>query len=139
MTDVEFQRIVTYVKNTSGIDLSQKRVLIKGRLTNYLVQNGYNSYNEYMNEVESDITKKKAEELINILTTNHTYFMREFEHLDFLRKVVLPELKEKEKNRRDLHIWCGAYKMTNLQNDFSIVRRKDFFYRSITKSHRQQV
>lgn len=34
MTDVEFQRIVTYVKNTSGIDLSQKRVLIKGRLTN---------------------------------------------------------------------------------------------------------
>lgn len=38
---------------------------------------------------------------------------------------------------------CRAHilydKMTNLQNDFSIVRRKDFFYRSITKSHRQQV
>lgn len=126
MTDVEFQKIVTYVKNTSGIDLSQKRVLIKGRLTNYLVQNGYNSYNEYMNEVESDITKKKAEELINILTTNHTYFMREFEHLDFLRKVVLPELKEKEKNRRDLHIWCGASSTGEEPYTIAMVL-KDFF------------
>ena len=76
MTDVEFQRIVTYVKNTSGIDLSQKRVLIKGRLTNYLVQNGYNSYNEYMNEVESDITKKKAEELINFDNQPYIFYER---------------------------------------------------------------
>ena len=35
ITDSEFQRIVTYVKKNYGIDLSQKRVLVGGRLENY--------------------------------------------------------------------------------------------------------
>lgn len=126
MTEKEFQRIVNYVKLHSGIELAQKKVLITGRLTNYLLQNGYNSYDEYMDEVERDITHKKSQELINILTTNHTYFMREFEHLDFLRKVVLPELKEVEKNRRDLHIWCGASSTGEEPYTIAMVL-KDFF------------
>ena len=126
MTDREFQRIVTYVKKNSGIELSQKKVLITGRLTNYLLQNGYDSYDAYMDEVERDITHKMAEELINILTTNHTYFMREFEHLDFLRKVVLPELKEKEKRSKDLHIWCGASSTGEEPYTIAMVL-KDFF------------
>ena len=126
MTEHEFRRIVTYVKRNSGIDLEQKKVLITGRLTNYLLQNGYDSYDQLMNDVETDITRKKSEELINILTTNHTYFMREFEHLDFMRKVVLPELKEREKDSRDLHIWCGASSTGEEPYTMAMVI-KDFF------------
>ena len=48
ITDQEFYRIVRYVKERYGIDLHQKRVLINGRLENYLVRNGYNSYDEYI-------------------------------------------------------------------------------------------
>jgi len=126
VTEREFQRIVTYVKKHSGIELAQKKVLVTGRLTNYLLQNGYDSYDQFMNDVESDITHKKAEELINILTTNHTYFMREFEHLDFLRKAVLPELKEKESKKKDLHIWCGASSTGEEPYTIAMVL-KDFF------------
>lgn len=126
MTDSEFQRIVRYVKKHSGIELGQKRVLITGRLTNYLLQNGYESYDQFMNDVESDITGKKAEDLINILTTNHTYFMREFEHFDFLRKVVLPELKERESRSKDLHIWSGASSTGEEPYTMAMVL-KDFF------------
>ncbi|MDE7432917.1 MAG: protein-glutamate O-methyltransferase CheR, partial [Lachnospiraceae bacterium] len=46
--------------------------------------------------------------LVNFLTTNHTYFMREFQHFEYFKNVVLPWLKQKEKNRKDLRIWCGA-------------------------------
>lgn len=126
MTEREFQRIVTYVKKCSGIELGQKKVLITGRLSNYLLKNGYESYDSFMDDVESDVTNKKAEELINILTTNHTYFMREFEHLDFLKKVVLPELKEKESARRDLRIWCGASSTGEEPYTIAMVL-KDFF------------
>ena len=35
-------------------------------------------------------------------------FMREFEHFDYLRKVVLPYLKQKEAKKQDLCIWSGA-------------------------------
>ena len=76
ITDSEFQRIVGYVKQHYGIDLSQKRVLVGGRLENYLVRNGYANYNEYMAKGEKNPKGSEATDLVNILTTNHTYFMR---------------------------------------------------------------
>lgn len=108
ITDSEFIRIVTYVKKNYGIDLSQKRTLIVGRLDNYLLRNGYSGYNEYMTKVESNPAGEEARNLINVLTTNHTYFMRETVHFDYLRDVVLPQLKVKEAAKKDLRIWSAA-------------------------------
>ena len=79
ITEREFRRVVAYVKKTSGIDLSEKQVLINGRLENYLLRNGYSGYDEYMEKVEHNPGGEEARNLINALTTNHTYFMREFE------------------------------------------------------------
>lgn len=108
ITDSEFHRVVHYVKQTTGIDLSEKRVLINGRLENYILRNGYNGFDDYMAKVEHDPAGKEARNLINALTTNHTYFMREFEHMEFLRQEVLPKLKVKEAARKDLRIWSAA-------------------------------
>ena len=108
ITDSEFNRIVGYVKGNFGIDLSQKRVLIMGRLENYLLRNGFDSYNDYMTEVEKDPSGEEAKNLINVLTTNPTYFMRESEHFDYMRQIVLPQLRKKEAARKDLRIWSAA-------------------------------
>ena len=108
ITDREFIRIVNYVKYHYGIDLSQKRTLVAGRLENYLVRNGYSGYDEYMGKVESCPEGKEAKNLINVLTTNHTYFMRESIHFDYMKKVVLPQLKVKEAGEKDLRIWSAA-------------------------------
>lgn len=108
ISESEFTRVVAYVKGRYGIDLSQKKVLVMGRLDNYLLRNGYDSYDQYMETVESDPNGTEAVNLINVLTTNHTYFMRESMHFDFLRKVVLPKLRVSEKAHKDLRIWSGA-------------------------------
>jgi len=108
ITDNEFKRIVFYVKNNYGIDLSKKRTLIAGRLENYLLRNGYVSYDEYMTKVEENPGGDEAKNLINVLTTNHTYFMRESTHFDFMKQVVLPQLKKTEASGRDLRIWSAA-------------------------------
>ena len=50
----------------------------------------------------------EAKNLINVLTTNHTYFMRESIHFDYMRKMILPQLKVKEANTKDLRIWPAA-------------------------------
>ena len=55
ITDREFIRIVNYVKYHYGIDLSQKRTLVAGRLENYLVRNGYSGYDEYITENKSTL------------------------------------------------------------------------------------
>ena len=108
LTDRAFQRIVEYIRGNYGIELGQKRVIVEGRMKNYLSANGYASYEQYMDAVEADRTGKEAKSLVDMLTTNHTFFMREFEHFEYFQKVVLPQLKEKEKKKRDLHIWCAA-------------------------------
>lgn len=125
ITDSEFQRIVGYVHKHYGIDLSQKKVLVGGRLENYLARNGYANYNEFMEKVEKNPKGSESTDLVNILTTNHTYFMRESEHFDFLKNVALPWAKAKAKNTRDLRVWCGAsstgeepYTMAMIIKDF---------------------
>ena len=125
MTDAEFERIYTHIKSRYGIDLSRKREIIVGRLDNYLRLNGYASYTDFMDAVQEDYTGMLEKKLVDFLTTNHTFFMREFEHFDYLKEVILPELKIKEAASRDIRIWCGAsstgeepYMLAMLLSDF---------------------
>ncbi|MCI8287195.1 MAG: protein-glutamate O-methyltransferase CheR [Lachnospiraceae bacterium] len=104
----EFIRIASYMKQRYGIDLYQKKVIVNGRLENYIKRGGWQNFNEFMNAVENDKTGNQEKMLVNFLTTNYTYFMREFEHFDFFKSQVLPWLKQKEAARKDLRIWCGA-------------------------------
>lgn len=108
MTEEEFLRICRFLKSRYGIDMSRKKEIMQGKLENYIRIKGFGSYHEYMNSVETDYTGTLERELVDLMTTNHTFFMREFEHFDYLRKVVLPELKQKEDKTKDLCIWCGA-------------------------------
>lgn len=108
ITDEEFRRIVVFVKQRYGIDLSQKKIIVNGRLENYIKANNWADFNQFMDVVENDKTGMQEKMLVNFLTTNHTYFMREFEHFEYFRGVVLPWLKRKESNKKELRIWCGA-------------------------------
>lgn len=107
-TDKEFYRIVNYIKGRYGVNLIEKRNLIEGRLENYLAVNGYRSYDEFMDRVESDMSQKYSNELISMLTTNHTFFLREPEHFEFFKEVVLPEWSKKEEKKKELRIWSAA-------------------------------
>lgn len=126
MTDEEFLRIYRFIKGRYGVNMERKKEIVQGRLENYVHAKGFHSFSEYMNAVEMDFSGELERELVNILTTHHTFFMREFEHFDFLRQVVLPELKRKEGNRKDLCIWCGAAS-TGQEPYMLAMLLKDFF------------
>ena len=89
ISDEEFLRIVSFVKSRYGIDLHGKKAIINGRLENYLRRGGWGSFSAFMNDVEKDRSGDLEKTLMNYLTTNHTYFMREFGHFDFFKKEVL--------------------------------------------------
>ncbi len=108
LTDEEFNRIVSYVKRRYGIELSHKRILIQGRLENYLLRNGYRSYSEYMEKVEKFPNGEEAGNMINVLTTNHTFFMREFIHFEYMQKYALPWAKQVAADKKDIRIWSAA-------------------------------
>lgn len=108
ITDEEFLRVSSYMKDNYGIDLSQKRIIVNGRLQNHIKVGNCKTLTEYMDAMQKDKTGELEKMLVNQLTTNHTYFMREFEHFEFFKSVVLPWLRTKESARKDLRIWCGA-------------------------------
>ena len=108
MSQEEFLRVSIFLKNKYGIDMTRKKEIVSGRLENFLRTHSFGSYHEFMNALEADSTGSLEKELVNLLTTNHTYFMRESEHFDFLRKEVLPYLKKKEQDKKDLCIWYAA-------------------------------
>ncbi len=105
LTDDEFHYIVSLMKNFCGVNLIQKRPLVEGRLCNFVEKNGYSSYMDYFKFLEEN-----PDELINIinkLTTNHTYFMRENEHFAFYKDTVLPWI-ENVLHTKDLRVWSAA-------------------------------
>ena len=78
--DRDFQRLVTFVHQNYGIDLSKQRQLIVGRLSNTILSMGFSSFEEY---IENLLTNKMPEDLelmLNKRTTNYTFFMREGAH-----------------------------------------------------------
>jgi chemotaxis protein methyltransferase CheR len=107
ITDQDFKRLYELMENKYGINLKQKRVLIEGRLSNFIVQRGFQDFTGFLNMVFADRSGTEMINLLNKLTTNHTYFMREEEHYAYMKQVVLPYF-EKEKKDRRIYLWSAA-------------------------------
>lgn len=108
ITDSEFTKLADYIRQNYGINLKkEKKGLVMGRLNNVLFQNNIKSFSDYYDYILSDSTGDAVATLIDRITTNHTFFMREAEHFHYFRDKVLPYLKETVKNN-DLRIWCAG-------------------------------
>lgn len=105
--DEEFYAITSYIKDTYGVNLTKKKPLIEGRLSNYITDLGFNSYMEYFQHAKSDKTGDEMTMLLNKLTTNHTYFFRENEHFEFYKNIILPWV-DKELSSKDLRVWSAG-------------------------------
>ena len=108
ITDNEFNRLVSFMRERYGINLSHKRTLIEGRLGNMLFERGFKNYDEYLDCCMNDRSGKELDGLLIKLTTNHTYFMREPEHFTYLTSTVLPFIKQANAKSKTMHIWSAG-------------------------------
>lgn len=105
--DADFKRLVTFMQQKYGINLTQKRTLIEGRLSNTIQQRGFSDFKSFLNMIFADKSGTEMINLINKLTTNHTYFYREPEHYEFMATEALPYL-EKTKKDHKIMVWSAA-------------------------------
>lgn len=106
LTDNEFLDFVQYMHKNYGIDLSKKRILIEGRLSNLVEKKGMSNFGQYLESVKRN-NKEEITMLINKLTTNYTYFYREENHFKYLKEVILP-FEEKNNKSKILNIWSAG-------------------------------
>ncbi|MCI8599399.1 MAG: protein-glutamate O-methyltransferase CheR [Lachnospiraceae bacterium] len=107
ITDNDFHRLVNFVKSNYGIDLSKKKQLIMGRLSNTILSMGFESFKDYVDYLLKSKKPEDMELMLNKLTTNYTYFMREEAHFKFFTETILPYLESTKKNKV-LSIWSAG-------------------------------
>ncbi|MEO1816523.1 MAG: protein-glutamate O-methyltransferase CheR [Acetobacterium sp.] len=111
ITEKEFAMLTEYIHCEYGIELKkEKQLLLMGRLHKLLVELGFDSFTDYYHYLVSDTTGEASSVLIDKVSTNHTFFMREPEHFDYFKNTVLPYLKKKkeQENNHDIRLWCAA-------------------------------
>ncbi|HMX16616.1 MAG TPA: CheR family methyltransferase [Rhodocyclaceae bacterium] len=104
ISDAEFRLFRDLIFRIAGISMSDaKKVLLVGRLTKRLKHYGLGSFAEYHRLVTSGGEPEELQLMVDLLTTNETYFFREEKHFDFLRAVA-----GRFPAGRQLDVWSAA-------------------------------
>jgi chemotaxis protein methyltransferase CheR len=105
ISDQEFALFQRLIKTLAGIHLSDaKKQLVFGRLRNRVRQVGLNSFEAYYAYVVSKKHPEERQIVIDLLTTNETYFFREPRHFAVLRDEILPV----RSMARPFRVWSAA-------------------------------
>jgi chemotaxis protein methyltransferase CheR len=92
ITDAEFAQFQRLIYQIAGISLADsKKVLLVGRLGKRVKALGLASFGAYYQHVASGRDENERQTMVDLLTTNETYFFREEAHFDFLRQTILPQ------------------------------------------------
>lgn len=104
ITAKEFTLFSEFIYEYAGIDLSPaKQTMVGSRLSKRLNYYQLDNYRQYYDLVMSNNTPGELQMLVNILTTNETYFFREPKHFDYLTENVL-----KRWSGEKFRIWSAA-------------------------------
>jgi len=105
INDAEFKRFSSLLYDIAGIVLTDaKKVLLTGRLTKRLVALGFDNFTQYFKYVTDGAHADELQFMVDLLTTNETYFFREPQHFDYLKQIVPSALKQGQVYR----VWSAA-------------------------------
>ena len=96
----EFTTLQTLIFKEVGISLADsKKTMVQSRLHKRLVHYKLDSFAQYLRIVQITLTEKI--EMINLITTNETYFFREEAHFDFIKSLLGKDISF-------IRIWSAA-------------------------------
>jgi chemotaxis protein methyltransferase CheR len=108
ITEKEFAQLTGFIKSNYGIHLKdEKKSLVIGRLNNVLIQKNFKCFSDYYDYLVADKTGEAVTVLIDKITTNHTFFMREADHFYYFKNTVLSQLIRTTREK-DLRIWSAG-------------------------------
>ncbi|MGN0710927.1 MAG: CheR family methyltransferase [Anaerovoracaceae bacterium] len=125
ISEKDFVKLTDFIINNYGINLKAKKTLIEGRLSNYLTAEGYTSFEQYVDHILTVQNPNDIEIMLNKLTTNHTFFMREESHFNFFRDTILPYVESTNKNN-SISIWSAGCSSGEEPYTLSIVMMEYF-------------
>lgn len=105
LADAGYERIRIWLRESCGIHYTdKKKELLAQRLARVIDQFGLATLDELASCIEIGQREDIQLAVMHAASTNHTFFFRETQVLDFFSKTVLPSLA----HRSDLRIWSAA-------------------------------
>ncbi|HNH24869.1 MAG TPA: CheR family methyltransferase, partial [Accumulibacter sp.] len=105
ITDQEFMLFKRLIYKIAGIDLADsKKVLLVGRLQRRLREHQFTTFTQYYRLVTGNQNARELQTMVDLLTTNETYFFREPRHFDYLRQEILARRVRGDRFR----VWSAA-------------------------------
>ena len=105
ITDAEFARFQRLIHEIAGISLADsKKGLLVGRLGKRLRALRLKTFGQYHELVAGPENAQERQTMVDLLTTNETYFFREQAHFDYLRNTIVPQ----HPPRQPLEVWSAA-------------------------------
>lgn len=107
--EYEFIRKLVYERSRINLG-SNKKELVMGRLSKRLRKLELPSYKAYCRFLNSPAGEDELVDLIDSISTNHTCFLREIEHFNYLADHVLPELCGENglTRKKPFRVWSAA-------------------------------
>jgi chemotaxis protein methyltransferase CheR len=105
ISDQEFALFQKLIYEIAGIALTDaKRVLLVGRLSRRLKAYDFDTFSQYYRFLTGPEQGGELQTMVDLLTTNETYFFREPQHFEFLAQQILPQLRGSGR----LRVWSAA-------------------------------
>jgi chemotaxis protein methyltransferase CheR len=110
LAEADIEYIRQFVRQGSAIVLDNKEYLIETRLETLAASEGLAGLANLMRALrdEQDEPRTLHRKVVDALTTNETLFFRDVHPFEALRKMIIPELLERNRITRSLRIWSAA-------------------------------
>lgn len=103
-----YKYLQDYVYEASGIVLAEdKHYLLDARLLGIAHEEGAKTLNDLCSLLKAHDPRLR-QKVVDAMTTNETYFMRETAHYDALRQHLIPPLLKVRQDTRRLRFWSAA-------------------------------
>jgi chemotaxis protein methyltransferase CheR len=104
-----FDFLCAYLRRTSGLVLgADKRYLVESRVMPVMKRAGMNELGDLVRALEHGRVPGLAEEVVQAMTINETYFFRDRFPFDTLRHKILPRLIVARAQQKKIRIWSAA-------------------------------
>ncbi len=105
ISDADFVKFQKLIFEIAGISMTlAKKALVTGRLSKRLRHYNIDNFNEYYRIVTGKDHPDELQIMVDLLTTNETYFFREDKHFDYIKNVILPA----HQRSRTFRVWSAA-------------------------------
>lgn len=109
MNDAEFEILRDHLKNTSGLVVTpDKAYLLESRLLPIAREYGFADLSELAQKVKLKSDKALLKSVTEAMATHESSFMRDGKPFERFKKIILPQVMEKNSATRKIRIWSAA-------------------------------